>query len=113
MNNSPYFKNYDPANFKDLAPNKGCIVSGRISKENYPIRYIVRDEPQNQADSGWAFFSGINEDEEYTSNPDNFQVFSLNTIANVDQSILPLLDSPLGTAFEKLPGEDQWKKVAD
>lgn len=111
MNNSPYFKTHDPAGFEELAPNKGCIVSNRISIEDKTIRYMTRDYPQNPADSGWAFFSGINEDEAYTGNPDNFQVFSLNTLANIDKSIIPLLDASIGSAFEKLPGQEEWKSV--
>ena len=37
------------------------------------------------------------------TDPNNSAVFALNTIANYDPDILPLLDSPAGTAFFRDP----------
>ncbi len=48
-----------------------------------------------------VFFSAINEDEYYIDNPNNLVIFSLNTIANYDQDILPFLDMPVGTEVER------------
>lgn len=72
---------------------------------------MYREQPTRPDDSGWIFFSGINEDDEYTNNPDNFDVYDVNTIANYDPTILPFVDSPVGSVFERL--EDKWVPVKD
>ena len=78
----------------------GCIATDRITVDGFKIGYIYRDMPTNKNDSGWRLFAG-NEDETYTSNPDNFSIFDLNTICNYDQSIIPYLDKPIGTKLER------------
>ena len=65
---------------------------------------MYRENPSNESDSGWRFFAG-NEDEEYTNNPDNFSIFDLNTICNYDRTIIPYLESEIGSSFEKINGE--------
>ena len=81
-------------------PNgEGCMVSDRITKEGFKVGYMYRDEPNpNNPDSGWSFFAG-DEDDDYTSNPDNFHIFAINTVCNYDNDIIPYLHSPVGTSF--------------
>lgn len=61
---------------------------------------MSRETPDNETDSGWRFLSGY-EDDAYTSNADNHGIYDVNTIANYDPSVVPLLDSQGGSAFEK------------
>ena len=51
-------------------------------------------------DSGWRFFSGF-ESQKYVDDPENVQVYSIDTILNIDKSIKPFLTSPAGSAFER------------
>jgi len=99
----------------DIKPLKtglgGCVASDRITVEGFPVRFMYREQPTRPDDSGWIFFSGINEDDEYTNNPDNFDVYDVNTIANYDPTILPFVDSPVGSVFERV--EDKWVAVKD
>ena len=99
----------------DIKPLKlglgGCVASDRITVEGLPVRFMYRGQPTHPDDSGWNFFSGIDEDDKYTSNPDNFGVYDVNTIANCDPTILPFVDLPVGSAFERL--EDKWLPVKD
>lgn len=88
--------------------NGSCIASNKITVDGEKIGYMYREEPSNEVDTGWRFFSG-SEDEEYTNNPNNFNIFELNTICNYDESIIPYLDSNIGTSFEKV--NDNFKKV--
>ena len=88
--------------------NGSCIASNKITVDGEKIGYMYREEPSNEVDTGWRFFSG-NENEEYTENADNFNIFELNTICNYDESIIPYLDSNIGTSFEKV--NDNFKKV--
>ena len=44
---------------------------------------------------GWAG----DEDEEYSSNPENHAVYALNTLCNYDPDVMRYLKSPAGSAF--------------
>ncbi len=80
-----------------------CVVTDLIAVEGHPVGYMYRDEPEDEEDSGWRFFAG-SEDDRYIDNPKHFSVLDLNYVANCDESIVPLLDSPAGAAFDK--GDD-------
>ncbi|MDR0500014.1 MAG: DUF2185 domain-containing protein [Coriobacteriales bacterium] len=80
---------------------EGCFATDRITVDGQKVGYMYREEPDVESkmpDSGWRFFAG-DESDEYANNPDNVGVYALNTIANYDQDIIALLDSPYGTAF--------------
>lgn len=81
-----------------ISREDGCIASDRITVDGRPVGYMYREKPRNPSDSGWAFFAG-DETDEYTNNPDNFDLYQLNTIANYDADIIPLLDAPIGSAY--------------
>ncbi|MDK2125836.1 DUF2185 domain-containing protein [Parachitinimonas caeni] len=86
---------------KPLATGHGlCVATDLITVEGQPIGYMVREEPEDDQDSGWRFFTG-NEDDRYIDNPKNFSLLDVNVLANYDPSIIPLLDSPIGAAFDK------------
>lgn len=84
-------------------PNgEGCMVSDKITKEGWKVGYMYREEPSpNNPDSGWRFFKG-DEDEEYTSNPDNVHIFALNTICNYDIDIISYLHSTIGASYVRV-----------
>jgi len=90
----------------------GCISSDMITVEGYPVRFMYRENPNNDVDSGWRFMSRF-EDDQYMSNPANLAIYDVNTIANYDPSIIPLLESPIGSAFEKTTGAEQFVRVSD
>ena len=80
---------------------EGCFASNRIKVDGMPVGYMYREDPDLDSDfpdSGWRFFAG-DEDEEYSDEPDNFNLFSLNTICNYDSGIIPYLNAPFGSAF--------------
>jgi hypothetical protein len=84
-----------------IIPNKGsCIASDKITVDGMSVGYMYRTEPDFETDSGWRFFSGT-EDQEYADDPDNMMIYDINTIANYDASIIPLLDAAVGSQFEK------------
>ena len=56
--------------------------------------------PDFDADSGWRFFAG-SESQDYADTPENFAFYDLNTIANYDPDIVPLLSTPAPVAFER------------
>jgi len=92
-----------------------CVVSKRISKVGKPILYMTRDNPVEQTDSGWTFLSGeeLDFDEQFMENGANFQMYELNTVANVDPSVVPLLNTIPGAAFERDTSASPWRQVTD
>jgi len=64
------------------------------------VGFRYREKPDSERDSGWRFFAG-NETQSYVDDPDNLGMYDVNTIANYDPEIVPLLDSPFGSAFER------------
>ena len=105
-------KKFKPVAIKPLRTGLGgCVASDRITVEGLPVRFMYRGPPARPEDSGWSFFSGINEDDEYMNNPDNFEIYDVNTLANYDPTILPFVDSPVGSVFERV--EDEWVAVKD
>jgi len=89
-----------------------CIATDKITVEGYPVRFMYREEPDNEVDSGWRFMSGF-ENDEYMDNPDNHEVYDVNTIANYDPSIIPFLNSEIGSVYEKADGNEQFSAVTD
>lgn len=71
------------------------LVEGRRK-----VRFMYREKPGDFNDSGWRFFCG-DESQEYTDNPDNIGIYDVNTVLEIDNSIMPLLYSPPGSAYER------------
>ena len=94
---------------KKLTDIKGaCIASDKITVDGLKVGYMYRENPSNDLDTGWRLFEG-SEDEEYTNNPNNFQIYELNTICNYDESIIPYLNSEIGSSYEKI--ENVFKEI--
>ncbi len=85
-----------------LAPKMGyCFATKQIVDNKQRVGYMYREVPDDKYDSGWRFFMGT-ETDEYANNPDNLAIYDVNTIANLDQAIIPYLESPYGKEFERL-----------
>jgi hypothetical protein len=88
-----------------IEPMGGCIATDKITVEGELVDYMIREQPNNDIDSGWQFFSGT-EDQEYIDNPNNSAIYDVNTIANYDRAIIPYLNLPIGTQLERVRGTD-------
>lgn len=71
------------------------LVNGRRK-----VRFMYREKPDGPQDSGWRFFCG-DEDDAYVNNPDHIAIYDINTILEIDKSILPYLQAAEGAAFER------------
>ena len=77
----------------------GCFATDRIMVDGCKVGYMYREAPdESMPESGWRFFAG-DEDDSYINNPDLLGIYSLNTVANYDQDIIPFLHAPYGSAF--------------
>jgi hypothetical protein len=89
-----------------LAPGRGgCIATDMITVHGQRVGYMYRLAPDSKSkfhdmDSGWTFLAGT-ESQDYLDEPRNLAIYDVNTIANYDPEIIPLLDSPLGSAFAR------------
>lgn len=102
-----------PEEFQSLATGRGaCIASNLITVDGQAVCFMYREEPCNQVDSGWRFMAG-SEPEGYMNDAGRFSFYDINTIANYDRSIMPFLDAPIGSAFERSSGEAEFVLVED
>ncbi|KAF0812273.1 hypothetical protein IGB42_03263 [Andreprevotia sp. IGB-42] len=102
-----------PHELKPLVEGYGdCFATDRILVDGAPVGFMYREEPEDKEDSGWRFLAG-DESDEYMDNPKYLGVYKTNTLANYDPTIVALLDSPVGSAFERLPDGDEFYEVED
>ena len=86
---------------RPLAKGRGsCIATDHITVESRRVGYRYRERTEQKGDSGWRFFPGL-ESDEFANDPANLEIYNVNTSANYDPEIIPLLDAPFGTAFAR------------
>lgn len=91
----------DKNQIQPLATGHGlCVASDMITVEGHPVRYMYREEPEDEDDSGWRFLAGV-ETDKYIDNPKNFSILDVNVVANYDETIIPHLNAPVGAEFDK------------
>lgn len=73
-------------------------------------RIYVKETPESPMDSGWRFFSGT-ESQEEIDNPENVEIYDVNTIANYDVTIIPYLHTESDTAFERIECKNEFRIV--
>jgi hypothetical protein len=88
-----------------------CIASDKITVEGHPVRFMYRERAVHEVDSGWRFLSGL-ESDAYKNDPANYAFYDCNTIANYDRSIVPHLEAPIGSAFERPSGAAEFLAVS-
>lgn len=77
----------------------GCVVSKNILEEKGAVKWCFREEPVDENDNGWRFFSDI-DDEEYLQDDENLTICDFNTVANIDPAIIIIYNMPVGTDLE-------------
>ncbi len=97
---------------KLVKPMGYCFATDKITIEGLPVGYMYREKPTEKDDSGWRFFSGT-EESDYLDDENNIDVYDVNTIANYDKAIIPYLDAPYETDFERIPNSDKFEIVTD
>ena len=90
----------------------GCIATDMITVEGRNVAFMYRETPDNDVDSGWRFMTGF-ESQAYMDDPDNHAVYDVNTIANYDPGVIPFLNAPIGSAFERKDGIGEFVEVHD
>ena len=103
-NSSEEKQEQDPyENFGYVMATK-CLVDGKRR-----VHFAYRETPDNDADSGWRFFHGDEEDA-YVNNPDNIGIYDIKTILETDNEVESFLDAEVGIAIEDINGV--WCRMA-
>src|SRR2546423_5965626 len=80
---------------KSLAPGHGaCIATDMITVQGKRVGLMYKEEPREEADSGWCFSAGT-ESQEFMDDVANHAVYDINTYANSDPEIYPFLSAPV------------------
>lgn len=102
-----------PEQIKPIATGYGgCIATDMITCGGHRVAFMYRERTERELDSGWRFMSGY-ESDEYMDDPDNHAVYDVNTIANYDPDIIPFLDAPVDSTFERENGTGPFVEVHD
>ena len=82
---------------KKYVENVGsCIVTKSILNGETKFRWLFREEPLNNIDTGWMAF-GDSDNDDYVNDPKNLTVVDLNTLINIEPTTLNVYEMPIGT----------------
>jgi hypothetical protein len=132
LENAPaYIEDLNPG---DLITFKACHIAQTIIKKDSPrwidcrekramasedcfaegecVRFIYREQPENENDSGWRLFSG-KESDEYANNPDNIRLPIVGYLVDWDPTLLAPLKNGVGSVFERFDKKQNWIAVKD
>jgi hypothetical protein len=77
-----------------------CLATDKIVADGQPVRFMYREEPMFAGDSGWRFLAGT-ETDAYMEDPRHQRAHDLTVVLRLDPTVAPLLDAPVGAAFQK------------
>ncbi len=86
-----------------------AIVSKQVSQENEAIGFLYREEPAFEHDSGWRFFSGM---EDAANDSVNYETLPLSQILTAQPEIAALMQQTAG-AWEWDDAGECYVPVAD
>lgn len=82
-------------------PITGYVIASKlISEQSKKVGWMYREAPLDPADTGWRLFSG-EEDDAFADDPTNFAIYEIETIIELDSSILEFLNKKIGTEVER------------
>ncbi len=89
-----------------------CFATDEIMVKGRRVGYAYREEPDVSLDSGWRFMAG-DESDEYMNVADNVGLYDVNTVANYDPDIVPLLGAPVGASFVRDAATGRFVEAAE
>lgn len=84
---------------------KLCVVSKKITRDGWKVGFMLREELQDDQDSGWQFLAG-DEDDAYLNDVANVELCTVNTIAGIDPVIMKYIDNPAGSRFVRKSSDE-------
>jgi hypothetical protein len=77
-----------------------AIVSARVLGDGEPVRWLYREPPDRDEDSGWRLFAG-DEPEEYLDDAAHARAVPLRDLLPLDARLEGLFAAPVGSAFAR------------
>ncbi len=102
INNRKY---YEPSIRRKEIMGKFCVASKKVTREGWKVGFMLREELQDDEDSGWQFFAG-DEDDEYINDVEHVELCKVYSIAGIDPAVLNHIDSPVGTRLIRKSPEE-------
>ena len=96
---------YEPSIRRKEILGKLCVASKKVTRDGWKVGFMMRDEPNDDRDSGWQFYAG-DEDNDYLDDYKNIDLCMVNTIAGIDPAIMKYIDSPVGSRFVRTSSEE-------
>ncbi len=87
----------------DLIDGKKCLVSKNITHNLHAIKWMYREEPIEEFDSGWRVFCEA-DTEEYINQPENVIPLDFNILANLNPHVVEVYNAPIGADYEIING---------
>ena len=84
--------------------SRAALVKGAV------VRWLYREAADREGDSGWRLFSGDESDEDL-NNADNVAICYVGWLVDRDPSLAEIIQSEIGSAFERAGKEDEWQAV--
>jgi len=94
----------------DSADKKALVSEMCFEKKQY-IRYLYREAPHNDQDSGWRMSTGI-ESDDYMKDIKNIRLSNIGWLLDNDPSLLEPLKGKQGDAFKRDYKTSKWKKIS-
>lgn len=89
--------------------DKKCFITKDVINNKKKIKFMYHEQPDNEFDSGWRFFSG-DETQEYVDDSNNLMYISLlEVIQKFDNSIEKYLNYEQNIAFERNSEQEEFK----
>jgi len=91
---------------------KKALVSAMCLDGDEVVRFLYREQPDGEEDSGWRMFTG-HEPEGYADDPGNVLLADVGWMLDRDASLLEPLKQGVGAAYEREGRDDRWCRVTD
>lgn len=86
---------------------KMALVSNKCLEESACDRWLYRETPDREEDSGWRLFEGT-ETDKYNSDSSNIRIVNIYSLLDKDPSLITPLRGAPGTAFERENINSRW-----
>lgn len=91
---------------------KGAIVSARVARDGCPVRFLYREAPDGEDDSGWRLMAG-DESDEYLDDHRNAVVMPLRELVERDATLTEVLRTTAPCTFERKRANEPFQAVTD
>jgi hypothetical protein len=98
------------------AAARDCVASKKIIRGDRKVGFMFRETPEKhqppgaRGDSGWRFFAG-DESDAFINLAENFNIYPVKAVIDLDPAISAHLNAPVGSAFKRQGDTETFVKV--